>query len=230
MKKLYTLLMAAVLGSMAANAELSWSVGSKAGEKPVTSGSTIACSDYEDDGENYIFDPHLWLQSTSAMKNCQITIKSEKPVQFCGTGSCVFVTERTFENVVLGPNAPVNMMLEYPQPMDDGLDFTPFTCEIEAKNPLSESTARTIKIVFGKDATGIYEVNPAGNEISFAAGAFNYNVQGNAELKVFTLLGAQVLSTRISGNGSLSVSNLGKGAYIYQVSGAMKASGKFICR
>lgn len=227
MKKFYSFVMAALLGAFAANAQLNFATGTPDKFTKVAAGGTVVCDKGQDDGVELIYDPEIWVESTLAMKNLRVVIKSPNTIQFCGDGNCKNITSITADKMEVGPGKPRPLLIEY-KPADD--KFEPFDVEVTASNPLDPESAVTCKIHFGEASTSINEVNGSGNEILFSAGHLNYNVNGVATVKIYTILGEQVLSTTVKGQGSIDLSTLGKGAYIYQASGALKASGKFLRR
>lgn len=69
-------------------------------------------------------------------------------------------------------------------------------------------------------ANGEYVRLESGNTLS-------YNLNGNTHIEVYSILGTRMIDRHVSGHGSLSISGLGRGVYIYR---AGKLSGKVVVK
>lgn len=69
-------------------------------------------------------------------------------------------------------------------------------------------------------ANGEYVRLESGNTLS-------YNLNGNTHIEVYSILGTRMIDRHVSGHGSLSLSGLGRGVYIYR---AGKLSGKVVVK
>ena len=104
----------------------------------------------------------------------------------------------------------------------------------------AEKGSMTVKITDGKGATftlnvafdttkngGIDAVETEADSFSVNGKTFNYNVSAPTALSVYSIVRKQVMSTDIEGRGTIDLSDLASGIYVYR---AGHSSGKFIVR
>lgn len=68
------------------------------------------------------------------------------------------------------------------------------------------------------EAAGVGNVDAA-SQVSFANNAVSYSLAAPSELAVYSITGSKVLSRTVSGTGSVELSHLSKGVYIYTLAG-----------
>lgn len=76
------------------------------------------------------------------------------------------------------------------------------------------------------DKQGGMEIVAADNNVTFGGKTLNYNVSGPSSLTICACDGSAALSTEINGNGSVDLSNMQRGIYIYRIAGSADAAGK----
>lgn len=79
-----------------------------------------------------------------------------------------------------------------------------------------------------EDLGGVDNVAVNGEFVRLESGnSLSYNVNGNGRLEVYSILGTRLVDRAVSGNGSLDLSGLGRGVYIYR---AGRISGKIVVK
>lgn len=223
MKKIFTsmLLMAAAVVASAQN----FTVTAFDGTRTLKDGDVIECG-YEEGG----FFGDEWNPEIDVVcnKDLTLTVTANAPaghkIQFCGLGNCVQLTGTPVTRdkaCVSGQKESMGIeilggMIVYP--VDATLKITD---GIETVN---------ITVTFcpeSQEELSIADVAADGVKIALKGRTLNYNADSATDLTLYTISGQSAISRRISGHGSLSLTNLPAGVYIYR---AGKKTGKFILR
>ena len=91
----------------------------------------------------------------------------------------------------------------------------------------------TCKIILGVDPEKAAGINGIGSKkpVSFANNTLTFNIASAATVSLYSVTGSEVLKKDISTAGSISLSTLPKGVYIYKVSGTSKTyTGKIVVK
>ena len=91
----------------------------------------------------------------------------------------------------------------------------------------------TCKIILGVDPEKAAGINGVGSKkpVSFANNTLTFNIVSAATLSLYSVTGTEVLKKDISTAGSISLSTLPKGVYIYKANGASKTyTGKVVVK
>ena len=91
----------------------------------------------------------------------------------------------------------------------------------------------TCKIILGVDPEKAAGINGVGSKktVSFANNTLTFNIASAATVSLYSVTGSEVLKKDISTAGSISLSTLPKGVYIYKVNGASKTyTGKVVVK
>lgn len=91
----------------------------------------------------------------------------------------------------------------------------------------------TCKIILGVDPEKAASINGVGSKktVSFANNTLTFNITSAATVSLYSVTGSEVLKKDISTAGSISLSTLPKGVYIYKVNGASKTyTGKVVVK
>ncbi len=91
----------------------------------------------------------------------------------------------------------------------------------------------TCKIILGVDPEKAAGINSVGSKktVSFANNTLTFNIASAATVSLYSVTGTEVLKKDISTAGSISLSTLPKGVYIYKVNGASKTyTGKVVVK
>ena len=228
MKKLFSIVAFLAL-AITAHAQLSFVCDGK----EIAPGETFTTSKCDpsmlEDG-CYAFFPDVSIKST---ENANVTIKasSTKPFQFCYGGSCAVGSSFT-RSQDLEANKPISLLLE---PGGFYENTVTFNYDISAFVTGKESTTKitmTLVVTNDKEVLGVNNIETDNEKVSFANGALNYSFATAAPrtISLATVSGAEVAKWNVaSANGSLSLSALKPGLYVYSVRGS-KAKGKIVVK
>lgn len=224
MKKIFTsmLLMVAAFAASAQN----FTVTAFDGTRTLKDGDVIECGYEESLFGGWDWDPAIEVLCN---KSLTLSVTANAPagnkIQFCGiTGSCAMLsgTPETRSNTYNeGDKVPMQLDImsgNIVYPVDATLKITDGT---ETVN---------ITITFcpeSQEELSIADVAADGVKIALKGRTLNYNADSATDLTLYTISGQSAISRRISGHGSLSLTNLPAGVYIYR---AGKKTGKFILR
>lgn len=229
MKKLLSIVAFLAL-AITAHAQLSFVCDGK----EIASGATFATSKcdpkiLEEDGA-YAFFPDVSIKST---ENAKVTVnaRSTKSFSFCMDGNCL-PGNNTTKKTDLEANIPKGLNIE-----PGGLyeDIVTFKYDISAFITGKESTTKitmTLVVTNDQKVLGVNNIVADNEKVSFANGALNYSFATAAPrtISLATVSGAEVAKWNVaSANGSLSLSALKSGLYVYSVSGS-KAKGKIVVK
>ena len=228
MKKLFSIVAFLAL-AITAHAQLSFVCDGK----EIAPGETFTTSKCDpsmlEDG-CYAFFPDVSIKST---ENANVTIKasSTKPFQFCYGGSCAVGSSFT-RSQDLEANKPISLLLE---PGGFYENTVTFKYDISAFITGKESTTKitmTLVVTNDQKVLGVNNIKADNEKVSFANGALNYSFATAAPrtISLATVSGAEVAKWNVaSANGSLSLSAIKPGLYVYSVSGS-KAKGKIVVK
>lgn len=178
----------------------------------------------------YAFFPDVSIKST---ENANVTVKasSTKSFQFCYGGSCAVGSSFT-RSRDLEANQPISLLLE---PGGFYENTVTFKYDISAFITGKESTTKitmTLVVTNDQKVLGVNNIEADNEKVSFANGALNYSFATAAlrSISLATVSGAEVAKWNVaSANGSLSLSAIKPGLYVYSVSGS-KAKGKIVVK
>lgn len=228
MKKLFSIVAFLAL-AITAHAQLSFVCDGK----EIASGATFTTSKCDpsmlEEG-CYAFFPDVSIRST---ENANVTVvaSSTTSFQFCYGGSCAFGRSFT-KSRDLEANQPISLLLE-----PGGLyeNTVTFKYDISAFITGKESTTKitmTLVVTNDQKVLGVNNIKADNEKVSFANGVLNYSFATAAPrtISLATVSGAEVAKWNVaSANGSLSLSALKPGLYVYSVSGS-KAKGKIVVK
>lgn len=223
MKKLFTsmLMMAAAMVATAQN----FTVTAFEGTKTLKDGDVIECG-YEEGMFGTTWDPSIEVLCN---KNLTLTVTADAPagyrIQFCGlTGSCAMLTgtpETRSNTYTEGSKVPMQLDImsgNLAEPVDATLEITDGTETVH------------ITVTFVPEAQtelAIGNIAAKGINITAKGRILNFNADRSVDLTLYTISGQAAISRRINGHGSLNLSHLPAGVYIYR---AGNKTGKLILR
>lgn len=229
MKKLLSIVAFLAL-AITAHAQLSFVCDGK----EIASGATFATSKcdptiFEEDGA-YAFFPDVSIKST---ENANVTVnaRSTKSFSFCMDVHCLSGNNIT-KITNLEANIPKGLNIE---PGGFYEDIVTFKYDISAFITGKESTTKitmTLVVTNDQKVLGVNNIKATNEKVSFANGALNYSFATAAPrtISLATVSGAEAAKWNVaSANGSLSLSALKPGLYVYSVSGS-KAKGKIVVK
>lgn len=223
MKKIFTsmLLMAAAVVASAQN----FTVTAFDGTRTLKDGDVVECG-YEEGLFGMTWDPAVEVLCN---KDLTLTVTANAPaghqIQFCGiTGACTMLngTPEKRSNAYMEGNT-VPMQLD----ILGGMIVDPVNATLE----ITDGTETVnITITFRpeeQEELGIAAVAADGVSVAVTGRTLNFNTDSATDLTLYTISGQSAVSRRISGRGTLNLTNLPAGVYIYR---AGKKTGKFILR
>lgn len=230
MKKLLSIVAFLAL-AITAHAQLSFVCDGK----EIASGATFATSKcdpkiLEEDGA-YAFFPDVSIKST---ENANVTVnaRSTKSFSFCMDGYCSLPGKNITKTTNLEANIPKELNIEpggfYENTVTLKYDISAF---ITGKESTTKITM-TLVVTNDQNVLGVNNIVADNEKVSFANGALNYSFATAAPrtISLATVFGAEVAKWNVvSANGSLSLSALKPGLYVYSVSGS-KAKGKIVVK
>lgn len=230
MKKLLSIVAFLAL-AITAHAQLSFVCDGK----EIASGATFATSKcdpkiLEEDGA-YAFFPDVSIKST---ENANVTVnaRSTKSFSFCMDGYCSLPGKNITKTTNLEANIPKELNIEpggfYENTVTLKYDISAF---ITGKESTTKITM-TLVVTNDQKVLGVNNIVADNEKVSFANGALNYSFATAAPrtISLATVSGAEVAKWNVaSANGSLSLSALKPGLYVYSVSGS-KAKGKIVVK
>lgn len=228
MKKLLSIVAFLAL-AITAHAQLSFVCDGK----EIASGATFTTSKCDpgmlEDGA-YAFFPDVSIKST---ENANVTVnaRSTKSFSFCMDVHCLSGNNIT-KITNLEANIPKGLNIE---PGGFYENTVTFKYDISAFITGKESTTKitmTLVVTNDQKVLGVNNIVADNEKVSFANGALNYSFATAAPrtISLATVSGAEVAKWNVaSANGSLSLSALKPGLYVYSVSGS-KAKGKIVVK
>jgi|GEM_PF-1051241 len=168
-------------------------------------------------------EPPLYIWSDMMSNTVGVTAKctSGQKVQMCCGGECARGLTVTKENVRVnkGDAGRVSLQFEYLEDFAPGTEqkIPTVTVEFSAFDSKSSSAKASFTLVMGENAS--VESVENSEEISVTSRELRHDISGTARVSVFNLLGNKVLDSVISGSGSVSLTGLVDGVYVYTVKG-----------
>lgn len=223
MKKIFTsmLLMAVAAVASAQN----FTVTAFNGTQTLKDGDVIECG-YEEGMFGMTWDPAIEVLCN---KNLTLTVTANAPagnkIQFCGiTGNCAMLSgtpETRSNSYKEGDKVPMRLDINpgfIVEPVDATLKITDGTETVNITVTFVAESQEELKIA---------NVAAGGINLSLKGRTLNFNTDSATDLTLYTISGQSAISRRISGHGSVNLTNLPSGVYIYR---AGKKTGKFILR
>lgn len=241
MKKLYSLL-AAMVCAASLTAQ---NICIKIDGQDVPNGSTYTKFYTEDrtwdnDAEMYI--PGLYpdvVFSSAVYGNVTAVVTSitkTEDIGFCWGGECInTLASNDYKAVKEG--IPYGKVQDREQHLEiEVIHDTPWTENYTRELDLTvtqKGETFTCKIILGVDPEKAAGINGTGSKkpVSFASNTLTFNLGSAATVSLYSVTGSEVLKKDINSTGSVSLSTLPKGVYIYKVNGTSKThTGKVVVK
>ena len=234
MKKLYSLLAAMVCAASLSAQNMTVTIDGHS----IANGSTYEkyyAEEELDDMDVYGLYPKFILTS-KVNGNCEaalVSVDKADDVAFCFNG-CVF-TGTNNNYTVNHTGVVVRKDMEYDlgiHVQHDNKWTENYTRELNLTLAQKGETF-TCKIILGVDPEKAAGINGIGSKkpVSFANNTLTFNIASAATVSLYSVTGSEVLKKDISTAGSISLSTLPKGVYIYKVNGASKTyTGKVVVK
>lgn len=241
MKKLYSLLAAMVCAASLTAQNISIKIDGQ----DVPNGSTHTKYYAEDriwnaDLENYLAGIYPEVIFKSAVNgNVTVTLTSldkNEDVGFCWGGECEMTFAKTNYKAVK-TDVSYNKTLHGEQDLEiEVIHDTPWTENYTRELDLTvtqKGETFTCKIILGVDPEKAAGISGTGSKkpVSFASNTLTFNLGSAATVSLYSVTGSEVLKKDINSTGSVSLSTLPKGVYIYKVNGTSKThTGKVVVK
>lgn len=222
MKHLYALLLVILVGGSASARELAFYQG----DKKLTSGETLYFADIkvEDIGGGYkmlTYDPNLSLTTDIYSSKIQVTATctSGQTIQMCCGAQCESGTTVVKNNVKIQTGAMLPLQFEYINYEFQGDDYPVVTTTIKAVDTAYPDTEITLNVVMGPNVSSLAKIEAA-KSVRYTHAGLEYNLDGQANISVYSITGTQVIAAKVNGSGTLDTHSLRPGIYIYSVTNA----------
>ena len=234
MKKLYSLLAAMVCAASLTAQNLTVTLDGQ----NIANGATVEkyyAEEELDDMDVYGLYPKFILTS-KVNGNCDATLMSvdkANDVAFCFNG-CVF-TGAGNNYTVNHTGVATRKNTEYDlgiHVQHDNKWTENYTRELDLTVTQKGETF-TCKIILGVDPEKAAGISGTGSKkpVSFASNTLTFNLGSVATVSLYSVTGSEVLKKDINSTGSVSLSTLPKGVYIYKVNGTSKThTGKVVVK
>lgn len=234
MKKLYTLFAAIICAASLSAQNMAVAIDGHS----IANGSTYEkyyAEEELDDMDVYGLYPKFILTS-KVNGNCEaalVSVDKADDVAFCFNG-CVF-TGASNNYTVNHTGVVVRKDMEYDlgiHVQHDNKWTENYTRELNL-TLVQKGETFTCKIILGVDPEKAAGINGVGSKktVSFANNTLTFNIASAATVSLYSVTGSEVLKKDISTAGSISLSTLPKGVYIYKVNGASKTyTGKVVVK
>lgn len=234
MKKLYSLFAAIICAASLSAQNMAVTIDGHS----IANGSTYEkyyAEEELDDMDVYGLYPKFILTS-KVNGNCEaalVSVDKADDVAFCFDG-CVF-TGANNNYTVNHSGVVVRKDMEYDlgiHVQHDNKWTENYTRELNL-TLVQKGETFTCKIILGVDPEKAAGINGVGSKkpVSFANNTLTFNIASAATVSLYSVTGSEVLKKDISTTGSISLSTLPKGVYIYKVNGASKTyTGKVVVK
>lgn len=234
MKKLYSLFAAIICAASLSAQNMAVTIDGH----NIANGSTYEkyyAEEELDDMDVYGLYPKFILTS-KVNGNCEaalVSVDKADDVAFCFNG-CVF-TGANNNYTVNHTGVVVRKDMEYDlgiHVQHDNKWTENYTRELNL-TLVQKGETFTCKIILGVDPEKAAGINGVGSKktVSFANNTLTFNIASAATVSLYSVTGSEVLKKDISTAGSISLSTLPKGVYIYKVNGASKTyTGKVVVK
>lgn len=234
MKKLYSLFAAIICAASLSAQNMAVTIDGHS----IANGSTYEkyyAEEELDDMDVYGLYPKFILTS-KVNGNCEaalVSVDKADDVAFCFNG-CVF-TGANNNYTVNHTGVVVRKDMEYDlgiHVQHDNKWTENYTRELNL-TLVQKGETFTCKIILGVDPEKAAGINGVGSKkpVSFANNTLTFNIVSAATVSLYSVTGTEVLKKDISTAGSISLSTLPKGVYIYKANGASKTyTGKVVVK
>ncbi|MDE6513578.1 MAG: T9SS type A sorting domain-containing protein [Muribaculaceae bacterium] len=223
MNKIFTSLL--MLGAAFAASAQNFTVSSVDG--PVANGATLSVGyDYNSEWDMYDWDPELTIHANKAgTYTISATASESGVVQFCGfTGQCTILKPSASRSASISAGQEVPMQLDIKGAFE--LLSKPVSLEVTVTDG-SETVKFTVNFVNEDRSAGITAPAKAAGTLRFAGRTLNFSLENAATFTLYNISGRQVMSRALNGTGSVNLSAIPAGVYVYRCG---TATGKVIIK
>lgn len=235
MKKLYSLFAAIICAASLSAQNMAVTIDGHS----IANGSTYEkyYAEEEYDNEWELYELHLRLILTSKVNGeCNATLTSvdkADDVEFCALNGCESASAKNNYIVSHSNSLRKNTEENLDIHIKHDIKWTEnYTRELNL-TLVQKGETFTCKIILGVDPEKAAGINGVGSKkpVSFANNTLTFNIASAATVSLYSVTGTEVLKKDISTAGSISLSTLPKGVYIYKANGASKTyTGKVVVK
>ncbi len=222
MKKIYLSLAAALICASASSAkELTFYLGNNAIENNGKVSYDLQAGDVDDFGDyvEYNIQPKLYLHA-DLVGQVEVNVASNHEVDVC-IGSCVTDTDIT-RTLNVQSNQKLDLQYHMLGKADNVKDIPTYISTFTAYYTNDKENTKKSFTITVNPGTGAVKGVALTSDFGVVDGGIAYAVESPATLTIYSLTGRKVLSTKISGTGTISTSNLPTGVYLCQLNGKTK--------
>jgi len=240
MKKLYfAITMLAVALASQATDKVTFYLGLNLDEKgepkeykEIAKGSKIEYNEITD-GEigGYQVKPPVYMMCDSQAKdraNLTVECTTGQSVQVCVGDNCQSGSKVEKKNFSLNANVKTDLALEYVDFNAESPADLPKNITLKISGHVGSMTmlGSDFTIVLNSDGASTATISGDKSEVRVSGGHLVYKIHGHAVLSLYNILGVRALQMPVSESGSINLSTLPKGIYVYTVEGDTNLSGK----
>lgn len=217
MKKIYLMLLGAVIGFSAHALELKFWMGNQ----EIVPGSTVEFTDIVvdtyDTYKEVTMKPELYVSSNiyTSTLSVKATCTSGQSIQMCAGGLCKGGESVTKENVTIRSGVKLDLGFDYISEFDLDEEIPVVTTLLEAEDPTEAGSKVEFVLVMSEEGASLERIE-ASQEVKSVAGGLWYDIEGRGSLEVYGADGVCRFSGEISGTGLVG---LPSGLYVYTLSG-----------
>lgn len=187
----------------------------------VEDGATLYFNDPEEvfTGAEYevLYAPSITVQSDGLTQTAKMTVTSVsgQTVSCCAGGNCVRGTNIVKDLPRISANQAVPLELEYSTVVASLADVPQVEVKVEIVDTKVAGSNKSFTIFFNKDEASVGNVMADGSTVTFSNNTLSYTVSEAARLTVCTTAGVIAYSAEVKGAGSIDLSQLPAGIYVY---------------
>ncbi len=183
------------------------------------------------DEGNYVdvkIDPSMSIKADKLTFDVQVTAEctSGQQIQMCCGSECVMGEKVVKSGIKLSADNAMPLDFEFAGEFDSANDIPKgITTDFTVEELGVESSKKTYTLILN-DADGSVEVIERDSDVMVIGDALSYNLSEPTRIAIYSLDGSRIIDRTVNGAGSIDLSSLGKGIYVYRLSGASNISGK----
>lgn len=221
-----------LIGGLMTSAVMMADINLYMGGQELTPGQTYWYNEMNvSDEGNYVsvkIDPSLSIKADKLTFDVQVTAEctSGQKIQMCCGSECVKEVKVVKSGIMLDANNALNLDFEFMEDFDSADDIPQGITTLFTVEELGvESSKKTYTLILN-DANGSVDVIERDSDVMVVGDALTYNLSEPARIAIYSLNGSRIIDRSVNGTGSIDLSSLGKGIYVYRLTGASNLSGK----
>lgn len=187
------------------------------GNQKITPNQTVKFTDIdvitEDDYKEVTMNPNLSLATNIYSSSIKLTATctSGQSIQVCADGKCFGGESVTKEKLTVRPSQRLDIGFDYHDYLELDVPIPTVVTVIEAEDVTESGSKVQFIIEMGEEGAAVTAIEVC-DDIKAVEGGITYKASENCALRIVNILGVNVYSANVSGEG---VINLPKGLYVY---------------